>query len=96
MIAMILATFWKARRELLANFHLGRFRVAFTVAIIVYNWTEASFKALHPMFFLFYLVSLDYPKPQTQTVEEVQDVPAEPEPSLAAPARPPPGYVRTD
>jgi O-antigen ligase len=88
LIAMIVATFWKARRELLTNFHLGRFRVAFTMVIIVYNWTEASFKALHPMYFLFYLISLDYPKAEPQPVLAVEVLPGdEVQPQVTAPAR---------
>lgn len=96
LIALILATFWKARRELLTNLNLGRFRVAFTVVIIVYNWTEASFKALHPMYFLFYLISLDYPQSVPEAAAELE-VATEAPPLAALPAaRPAPGYVRTD
>ncbi len=97
LLAVICATFWKARRELLANFHLGRFRVAFTVAIIVYNWTEASFKALHPMYFLFYLIALDYPRAEPVAVAvESPPEPATPAlPETTTPIRPPPGYVRS-
>jgi exopolysaccharide production protein ExoQ len=70
LLALLLATFWKARRELLTNFHFGRYRVGFLFALLIYNWTEASFKALHPMWFVFYIIALDYPKTQTQTVAE--------------------------
>jgi len=70
LLALLLATFWKARRELLANFHLGRFRVSFLIAVVVYNWTEASFKALHPVWFIFYVIALDYPRPQQNTAPE--------------------------
>jgi exopolysaccharide production protein ExoQ len=66
LIALLLATFLKARRELLWNFHFGRFRVGFFCALLIYNWTESSFKALHPMWFVFYLVALDYPKPEPE------------------------------
>jgi exopolysaccharide production protein ExoQ len=80
LLALLLATFWKARRELLASFHLGRFRVSFLFAVLVYNWTEASFKALHPVWFVFYIIALDYPKPQQnlapQPAESIYD-PAE-------------------
>ncbi|MGA2243435.1 MAG: O-antigen ligase family protein [Verrucomicrobiota bacterium] len=94
LIALIIATFWKARRELLNNFHLGRFRVAFVLAIIVYNLTEASFKALHPMSFLFYLIALDYPKAETQAAATVEALPADsPLPPVATPSRPSPGYL---
>jgi len=64
--ALLLATFWKARRELLHNFHLGRFRIAFLCALLIYDWTESAFKALHPMWFVFYITALDYPKKEQQ------------------------------
>lgn len=70
MLAMILATFWKARREMLSFSYFGRFRIAFIIGIVIYNWTEASFKELHPMYFLFYLIAFDFPKPEPQTVLE--------------------------
>jgi hypothetical protein len=71
MLATILSAFWKGRRELLTNFHFGRFRVAFLCGLVAYNWTEASFKALHPMWFMFYIIAMDYPHAE-------QPVPAEP------------------
>jgi O-antigen ligase len=74
LVALILATFWKARREYLFNFHFGRYRVAFLCALVVYNWTEASFKALHPMWFVFYIVALDYPKGEAAAEPLVEDV----------------------
>ena len=79
LIALLLATFWKSRRELLTNFHFGRFRIAFLIALLIYNWTEASFKALHPMWFVFYIVALDYPKSEPEAI---------PEPVVAVPERP--------
>ncbi|MDR3561591.1 MAG: O-antigen ligase family protein, partial [Negativicutes bacterium] len=62
LLALLFSTFWKCRRELIANFHLGRFRMGFLSALVVYNWTESSFKALHPMWFVFYIIALDYTK----------------------------------
>ena len=77
LIALILATFWKSRHELLTNFHFGRYRLGFLSALVVYNWTEASFKALHPMWFAFYIIAIDYPKPKLRPEPELQP---EPEP----------------
>jgi hypothetical protein len=62
LIAWIIASFRKIRLELLRNVEFGRFRLGFLAAVVVYNWTEASFKTLHPMWFVFYLIALDYPK----------------------------------
>jgi hypothetical protein len=35
----------------------------------VYNWTEATFKALHPIWSVFYIIALDYPKAHFDSLE---------------------------
>jgi exopolysaccharide production protein ExoQ len=70
LIALLLAAFRKARAEMLCNFELGRFRLGFVVAVIAYNWTEASFKAVSAIWFVFYLVAMDYPQHQLATTHE--------------------------
>jgi len=62
LIALIIATFWKIRRELWRNLEWGRFQLGFLAAVVVYNWTEAGFKALHPIWFMFYIIAVDYPR----------------------------------
>ena len=61
MVAVLLAAFRKARAELFRNFNFGRFRLGLVVAVIADNWTEAVFKNITAMWFVFYLVALDYP-----------------------------------
>ena len=70
LLALLVATYCRASRELLWNFPFGRFRMGFLVAVIVYNWTEASFKALHPVWFVFYIIALDYPRPKALATDE--------------------------
>jgi exopolysaccharide production protein ExoQ len=60
LIALLLATFWRCRRELLVNFEFGRYRLGFLAATIVYNCTEASFKALSLMWFVFHIIAMEY------------------------------------
>ena len=74
LVGLLIATFWKARRELWLNFEWGRFRLGFLAAVVVYNWTEASFKALHPVWFVFYLIALDYPKPELDSIERSEAI----------------------
>jgi exopolysaccharide production protein ExoQ len=62
MLALIVSAFLKGSRSLLYNFEFGRFRMGFLAAFVLYNWTEAAFKALHPMWFVFYIIAIDYPK----------------------------------
>ena len=63
LIALFIATFWKIRLELWRNFEWGRFRLGLLAAIVIYNWTEAGFKTLHPIWFMFYIIAMDYPRP---------------------------------
>ena len=42
--ALLIATFWKSRRELLRNFQFGRFRLGFLMAVIAYKLDRGSFQ----------------------------------------------------
>jgi exopolysaccharide production protein ExoQ len=85
--AMMLACYRQARQKMLAllesgatrtvGFAVARFSLAYLLVLGLYNMTEATFKALHLSFFVFFLVTTQY---------------ALPEPSLAqAPAPSAPG-----
>jgi len=74
MVGLLIATFWKSRRELLKNFEFGRFRLGFLAAVVVYNWTEASFKALHPIWFVFYIIALDYRQPEFDSFQRTETI----------------------
>jgi O-antigen ligase len=62
LLGLFVATFRKIRLELFQNFEWGRYRLGFLAAVILYNWTEAAFKTLNPIWFVFYLIALDYPR----------------------------------
>ena len=62
LLGLFVATFRKIRLELFRNFEWGRYRLGFLAAVILYNWTEAAFKTLNPIWFVFYLIALDYPR----------------------------------
>ena len=64
LVGLFIATFWKTRLELFQNFEWGRYRLGFLVAVILYNWTEAAFKTVNPIWFVFYLIAIDYPGTQ--------------------------------
>jgi len=69
LIGLFVATFRKIRLELFRNFELGRYRLGFLAALILYNWTEAAFKTISPLWFLFYLIAMDYPRPRLTTAQ---------------------------
>jgi O-antigen ligase len=58
---LVIATFWKIRLELLRRFELGRFRLSFLFAILVFNFTEAAFVNIHSVYTMFFLIAVDYP-----------------------------------
>ncbi len=68
---MLFATYRKIRLELLKNFEWGRYRLGLLVAVIAHNWTEATFKGLSIMWFVFYVIALDYGTIDSTPVEEV-------------------------
>src|SRR5262249_62086916 len=61
LVASILSAFWKARGDLFSEFDFGRFRLGIVAITIVYNCTEAAFKGLHPVWFLFSIAAMDCP-----------------------------------
>jgi exopolysaccharide production protein ExoQ len=61
-IGLFVATFWKVRRELFWNFEWGRYRMGFLISVVLYNWTEAAFGTYSPIWFVFYLIAMEYPR----------------------------------
>jgi exopolysaccharide production protein ExoQ len=74
--AWILSAFRKACRSLLVDWDWGRFRIAFVVIVVLVNFTEATFKALHPLWFMFYIVAMDYPRHESRTGSPDNPTPA--------------------
>jgi len=70
LVGVIIATYRKACLDLLKNFQFGRFRLGLLVAIVVLNWTEATFKGLSPLWFVFYIIAMDYPMSETYGPDE--------------------------
>lgn len=66
--AMLVSTFYKAKAELRRDLDFGRLRLGVLVAVIVYNYTEATFKGVHLVWTMFYLISIDYPILDTAVV----------------------------
>lgn len=59
---LIIGTFRKVSRGMLTDFQFARFRLGMLFAIVVYNFTEATFKGVHLVWTIFYLVAIDYPR----------------------------------
>lgn len=70
---LLLVVYTKCRRELFHNFEFGRFRLAFLISFIFYNWTEAAFRLNAFPFFVFFLIAIDYAGPER--VPELEPAP---------------------
>lgn len=60
-IGQFVGTFQKIQRELIKRFEFGRLRLAFLLAIILYNYTEAAFAATSFLWTMFFLIAVEYP-----------------------------------
>jgi exopolysaccharide production protein ExoQ len=97
LIGLLIATFWKARQELFTNFQFGRFRLGFLIAVIAYNWTEAAFKNISAIWFVFYIIALDYRQPKVDSFDRTETIgPDEGEKSVHAEREIEPALVISD
>jgi O-antigen ligase len=69
LIGLLIATFWKIRHSLLRNFEWGRCRLGFFVATLILNWTEGAFATASPIWFVFYIIAIDYPRVNLGTAQ---------------------------
>ena len=74
LIGLFVATFWKIRHSLFRNFEWGRYRLGFLAAVVLYNWTEAGFATFSPIWFVFYIIAIDYPRAHLTTAESSVEV----------------------
>lgn len=81
-LGMLVDTFLKIRRELLKNLDWGRFRFCLFISILVFNYTDATFVALNSLWFMFYLIGMDYPQPRLAGAEQLPQA-DHPEPEMA-------------
>jgi exopolysaccharide production protein ExoQ len=61
-IGLFIATYQRIRLRLFQDFEWGRYKLGMFAAVILYNWTEAAIKAYHPLWFVFYLIAMEYPR----------------------------------
>lgn len=74
MLLLFLFAFSKGCKMLFENFEFARFRLGFLAAFVFYNWTEAAFKALHPLCFIFFITLMVYPKRQSEVAEKSPEI----------------------
>jgi O-antigen ligase len=58
----VMASFAKSLKSFFTDPFFGPLRYAYLVGILLFNYTDATFKAVHILFFLFFLITVDYPR----------------------------------
>jgi hypothetical protein len=53
------------------------------MAVIAYNWTEAAFKNISVIWFVFCLIALDYSQPESDSFQSMEAIPPEENKELA-------------
>ena len=71
LVGQFVGTFQKIQRELVRRFAFGRLRLAFLLAIIVFNYTEAAFVNTSFVWTMFFLIAIDYPWRNQQVPKSV-------------------------
>jgi exopolysaccharide production protein ExoQ len=69
LIGLLITTFWKIRLELFRNFEWGRYQLGFLAAVVLRAWTEETFGTYGPLWFVFYIIALDYPRTHLTTAQ---------------------------
>ena len=62
LMTMIVSTGSNLRKDLLLGSSYGTLRFSFFVTVICYNWTEAMFNRLTPIWFVLLIAALNYPR----------------------------------
>jgi hypothetical protein len=57
-----MSTFRRISRTLLNDFDFARLRLALLFAILLFNYTEAAFKAVHFIWTIFFVIAMEPPK----------------------------------
>ncbi|MFX1590782.1 MAG: O-antigen ligase family protein, partial [Promethearchaeota archaeon] len=65
LIGVIVSGYKKICKVLLINFDYGRFQMAFLIIATIYNITEAAFKGLGLVWFIFLTIAVECPRPVT-------------------------------
>jgi O-antigen ligase len=61
LIGLLIATFWKIRRDLFGDFEWGRYRLGLLAAVVLRGWTETCFTPGSAIWFVFYIIAMEYP-----------------------------------
>jgi exopolysaccharide production protein ExoQ len=59
---LIASVYKKIRQGLISELVYGRFRLTFLAIALIYNFSEAGFKGLHLMWFIFLIIGIEYPR----------------------------------
>lgn len=74
LFGVIVAAYLNAKKSLGLGSNYAKFQIAFIGMILLYNITEAGFKTLHPMWFVFLLLAMKWPRTAEMKFKSVQPI----------------------
>ncbi|HEY8549374.1 MAG TPA: O-antigen ligase family protein [Vicinamibacterales bacterium] len=75
LVAMCVSAYRKSQAVLVGDRAAGAFRLAILFAVLTYNYTEATFKAVHLVWTFFHFAALDYVMPVRRIARKRQSRP---------------------
>ena len=84
LLAVIVSTFRNIKQQLPVDLGVARLRLAYLVAILAFNYTEAAFKGVHVVLTIFFIIAIRYSQaratattetPRVKTAKRASNVP---------------------
>lgn len=69
LIGVIFSALRNICKTFTTNFDFGVFQISFLIIILFYNITESAFKGLHLVWFIFFLIAMEYPRLHHKSLE---------------------------
>jgi exopolysaccharide production protein ExoQ len=70
LLGIIIAAYRNGIESLVSGYEFGKFQLAFVGMILLYNISESGFKALHPMWFVFLLLTIEWSRPREMVISK--------------------------
>ena len=76
LLAVIVSTFRNIKQQLPVDLGVARLRLAYLVAILAFNYTEAAFKGVHVVLTIFFIIAIRYSQARATATTETPRVKA--------------------
>jgi O-antigen ligase len=72
LLAVIVSTFRNIKQQLPVDLGVARLRLAYLLAILAFNYTEAAFKGVHVVLTIFFIIAIRYDRARAMAGRETR------------------------